>query len=83
FPGDTVHRAQWPSWNESDLAREEIELAVQINGKVRGRITLRASATEEETGRAALGLPRVAELLEGRTPERVVVVPGRLVNIIV
>ncbi len=83
FPGDTVHRARWPSWDESDLAREEVELAVQVNGKVRGRITLPATAAEEEAVTAALGLSRVAELLGGRTPKRVVVVPGRLVNVIV
>jgi leucyl-tRNA synthetase len=80
--GGSVHSAVWPGWAEADLARETVELAVQIAGKVRGRITVPVGAQEDEVKASALALDRIRELLGGRTPARLLVVPGRLVNII-
>lgn len=78
----SVHSAVWPSWSEADLVLETVDMAVQVSGKVRGHITVPAGASGEEASSAALALERVRELLGGRAPARVVVVPGRLVNII-
>ncbi len=80
--GETIHRSAWPSWDEAALVRDTVELAVQVAGKVRARITVPADAGEEEVRRAALSHDRIAEILGGAGPRRVVVVPGRLVNII-
>lgn len=78
----SVHQQSWPSW-DPDLARdEEVTIPVQVNGKVRDRLTAAPDATEEMLRAAALASPRVQELLGGREPKKVIVVPGRLVNIV-
>ena len=79
---DSVHTQPWPEWSESDLELDTIELAVQIAGKVRARISVSADASEEEVLTAALSHERIGELMAGKEPRRVIVVPGRLVNII-
>jgi leucyl-tRNA synthetase len=78
----SIHKAAWPAWDEADLSRESVELAVQVAGRVRGHISVPAGASEEEIGSSALALDRVREILGGNSPKRVLVVPGRLVNII-
>jgi len=78
----SVHQQSWPQW-DPDLARdEEVTIPVQVNGKVRDRLTAAPDATEETLRAAALASPRVQELLSGREPKKVIVVPGRLVNIV-
>ncbi len=73
----------WPLADE-DVAREdELELAVQVNGKVRGRITVAREAGDDEVRRLALAEPKVAEHLAGREVVKLVVVPGRLVSVVV
>ena len=73
----------WP-WADENVAREdELELAVQVNGKVRGRITVAREAGDDEVRRRALAEPRVAEHLAGREVVKLVVVPGRLVSVVV
>ena len=62
---------------------DEVELAVQINGKVRGRITVAREAREDEIRGLALAEPRVAEHLQGKEMVKFVVVPGRLVSMVV
>jgi leucyl-tRNA synthetase len=76
-------RTPWPSF-DADVAREdEVELAVQVNGKVRGRITVARDAAEDAIREKALAEPRVAEQVHGRTIAKCVVVPGRLVSVVV
>ncbi len=72
----------WPQPDTSMLATSVITLAVQVDGKRRAEIEVAADADEEAIRRAALGNPNVVRHLEGRTPKRVIVVPGRLVNIV-
>jgi len=80
--GDLVKQA-WPAV-DADAAREDsMELAVQINGKVRGRITVPREAGEDEIRRQALAEPRVAEELDGKQVAKLIVVPGRLVSLVV
>ncbi|MCD4699362.1 MAG: leucine--tRNA ligase, partial [Phycisphaerae bacterium] len=73
----------WPEYNESLLVEDTVELAVQVNGRMRGRITAPADAGEDAIIAAALGEPKVAEAVEGKTIIKKIVVPGRLVNLVV
>ncbi|HEV8680916.1 MAG TPA: leucine--tRNA ligase [Stellaceae bacterium] len=72
----------WPK-PDPELARdEEVTLAVQVNGKLRGTIELPRDAAASVVEQAALSLPQVARLLDGRAPKRVVVVPNRIVSVV-
>jgi leucyl-tRNA synthetase len=75
--------APWPQIDESALARDEIELMLQINGKLRGSIRVGADADKAHIEAAALATPEFAKFAEGRPVRKVVVVPGRLVNVVV
>ena len=75
--------ASWPAWNE-DLARAEmVEVVLQVNGKVRGRLTVEAGLPEDELSARALGDPRIAQWMSGKRVMKKVVVPDKLVNIVV
>jgi leucyl-tRNA synthetase len=78
----SIHTQTWPEFDASAAAEDEITLIVQVNGKVRDRITMPADVDEEAAKTAALASPNVARILEGRTPKKVIVVPGKLVNIV-
>ena len=80
-PG-AVAQMIWPTVDESALAQDSIELMLQINGKLRGQIVVACTATREEIVTAALSSAAAIKYLEGRPPKKVVVVPGRLVNIV-
>jgi leucyl-tRNA synthetase len=73
----------WPSYDELLLVEDEVEIAVQINGKVRDRLTVSIDATEEEIKALVLALPKIQQLITGKTVRKVVVVPKKLVNIVV
>ena len=78
----SIHLHPWPEF-DPELARdEEMELVVQVNGRVRDKIVLSSDADEEEAKAAALASPRIQEWLEGKDPKRVIVVPGKLVNVV-
>ncbi len=79
----SVHAASWPAVDERALTVEEAELAVQVNGKVRGVVKMPVDAAEETIAAAAKELPEVAKHLDGKTIVKCIVVPGRVVNIVV
>ena len=79
----SIHNQQWPKWDEALAKEDEITLVVQVNGKVRDRITLSASVTEVEAREKALGSDKVKAYLEGKNLANVVYVPGRLINVVV
>jgi leucyl-tRNA synthetase len=79
----TVVDRPWPVADPALAREDEVELAVQVNGKVRGRITVPREAPEEEVKRLALEEPRVKEHVAGKEVVRQVVVPGRLVSVVV
>ena len=81
--GTSLSAGPWPVYNEALTVDEQIEIAVQVNGKVRGRMMVSASATDEQVAAAALALEPVAKEVAGRKPKRTVIVRGRLVNLIV
>ena len=75
--------APWPAVDESALVQDEVELVLQINGKLRGAIRVAAGASDDDIEAAALATPEFAKFADGRAPKKVVVVPGRLVNVVV
>ena len=72
----------WPGYEESALARDEIELVVQVNGKVRGRLTVPASADQNAVREFAMTHENVLRHLEGKSIKKLIVVPGKLVNVV-
>ncbi|MCF7847469.1 MAG: class I tRNA ligase family protein [Kiritimatiellales bacterium] len=78
-----IMNADWPAVNEEALQRDEIDMVVQVNGKLRDQIKVPSSATKEEIEAAALAAEKVQQWLEGKTVRKIIVVPGRLVNIAV
>jgi leucyl-tRNA synthetase len=76
-------RAPWPVFDAEAAREDAVELAVQVNGKVRGRVMVRPGASEDEIRAQALAEPRVAEQVQGKQMVKLVVVPGRLVSMVV
>ncbi len=74
--------APWPHVDEAALVADEIELMLQVNGKLRGSIRVAAKAAKEDIEKLAAAQDEVARYLEGRPPKRVIVVPGKLVNVV-
>jgi len=74
---------RWPMADEAALARQVIEVPVQVNGKLRGRITVPADAAEADIVAAALADPQVQAHVAGRPVRKRVVVPGRMVNLVI
>ncbi len=72
----------WPEYEEALLAEDEIEIALQVNGKVRDRVQVATAATREELEALALANPRVQEFIAGKSLGKVVVIPGKLVNVV-
>lgn len=79
----SIHLAQWPAFTPELLIDDEVTIGIQINGKVRAELTISTTATKEEIEIAAKTLPRIEQYLEGKTIKSIVVVPGRIVNIVV
>ena len=75
-------RKPWPQVDEKALVKDEIEIAVQVNGKVRCRVMVPSDLTRETANDYVSALPEVAKLLEGKTAKKMVYVPGRLFNIV-
>jgi leucyl-tRNA synthetase len=73
----------FPVADERYLVAETIEYPIQINGKVRSRVTVPADATPEQVEAAAMADEKVVAALDGRAPRKVIVVPGRLVNVVI
>lgn len=73
----------WPQVDEAALIADEINLTLQVNGKLRGTLTVASSADKAEIEQAAVQHEAAQRYLEGREPKRIIVVPGRLVNIVV
>ena len=78
----SIHRAPWPVWDPAAIQEAQVEMAVLIDNRVRDHITVAADAPEEQVRRAALGTPAAKAALSGGAVRRVIVVPGRLVNIV-
>ncbi|MFA5083477.1 MAG: leucine--tRNA ligase, partial [Hydrogenophilaceae bacterium] len=82
-PGACLVGSPWPTVDESALVRNEIELMLQVNGKLRGKLKVAVDAAKDIIEAAALASPEAQKHMEGKPAKKVVVVPGRLVNIVV
>ena len=80
--GESLFKQRWPTADPAALTRQEVTVVLQVDGKVRGRLTLEIDATEDRVQGLALADDKVRPWLQGRTVERVVVVPNRLVNVV-
>ena len=75
-------KEKWPEPDPAALEQDEIELVVQVNGKLRGRVPVARETTQDAAYAAALADANIAKFVTG-TPKKVVFVPGRLLNIVV
>ena len=80
---ENLLRAQWPKYDEALAREEEIEVPVQINGKLRAVILVAMDSTEEALRDAALADEKIQAAIAGKTIVKVIIVPGKLVNIVV
>jgi leucyl-tRNA synthetase len=78
----SIHQQPWPDF-DPELAKEDVvTLVVQVNGKLRDRITVPAGISDEEAKALALSSEGAQKFLEGATPNKIIVIPGRLVNLV-
>jgi leucyl-tRNA synthetase len=78
----SIHTQPWPVVDEAAAAEEMITLAVQVNGKLRDHVTVPVGTSEDVIREAAIASDGVQKFLEGRPPKKVIVVPGKLVNVV-
>lgn len=79
---DTISYEAWPAFDEAKLVDDEVEIVVQINGRVRAKVNVPAEASREELQDIAMANEDVKEFIEGKTVRKVIAVPGKLVNIV-
>lgn len=82
-PGTELSGQPWPKADDAAMIQDEITLIVQVNGKLRGQITIAKDAGKEAIERAALANEHVQKFIEGQSVKKIIAVPGRLVNIVV
>ena len=80
---NTLAFEPWPEFDPALLVEDQLEIPVQVNGKLRGRVVVPADADAAAVERIAREDSRIAVLLEGKTVRKVVVVPGKMVNFVV
>jgi leucyl-tRNA synthetase len=80
---DSLAHESWPEYDESLIEEKEIELAVQVNGKIKDKIVVAADASEEQIKERALSEEKVVAAIAGKEPRKIIVIKSRLVNIVV
>ncbi|MDR1598797.1 MAG: leucine--tRNA ligase [Oscillospiraceae bacterium] len=80
--GEPIYAQPWPKWDPAALVRDEIEIAVQVGGKVRGRVTLPLSLSKDEAERTLPDHPEIQRLASGRPIRKLIYVPGKIVNLV-
>lgn len=81
--GENVLKAPWPRWRAESIQAEEVLIVVQVNGKLRNRITVPADADREQLERAALADAKIRDLIGEKPVKKIVAVPNRLINIVI
>lgn len=79
----SIFNQQWPTWDKKALVRDEVEIVVQLNGKIKEKIMLPSGLDKMETEEAAMKNVKVKELLEGKNIVKTIAIPGKLVNVVV
>jgi len=80
---ESLEKSRWLAWDDNALAADNLLIVVQVNGKVRGKVTVPADADKDAVEVAALADANVARFIEGKNIRKVIVVPGRLVNVVI
>ena len=78
----SVVDAAWPKWDPEKLVESEVRYPVQFNGKVRFQLEVPAELGPKEVEAVVLADPRTSKQLDGREPRKIIVVPGRIINIV-
>jgi leucyl-tRNA synthetase len=73
----------WPAWHESHLREDEVEIILQLNGKLRDKITVRRDLDREKLEQLVLETPKIKAATQGKTIQKLVIVPNRIVNVVV
>ena len=79
----SIHQQDWPTYEEAALVIDEVEIAVQVNGKVRDKLTIPVDMPKADLEAQALALDRVKEFTDGKTVAKVIIIPNKIVNIVV
>jgi leucyl-tRNA synthetase len=79
----SIHNEAWPQYDPQKIKEETFELVIQVNGKVRATVSASAGIKEEEAKELALAQERVKIFMAGKTPRKIIFIPGRLVNIVI
>ena len=79
---DSIHTGDWPTYDQKKIEKDEVTLAVQVDGKVRANLFVARGQDEEEIKAIVLTLPEVKKWLDGKEPKRVIIVPDRIVSIV-
>jgi leucyl-tRNA synthetase len=79
---NTIAYESWPAYDEAKLVEDEVEIVVQVNGKVRAKLHVPADASKEQLEQMAMEDAKIKEQIEGKTVRKVIAVPGKLVNIV-
>lgn len=79
----TIHKDNWPQWDNAFLTSDMMTIIVQVNGKLRAKLDIAKDTQKDVVEAQALASENVAKFLEGKTPTKVIYIPGRLVNIVV
>jgi leucyl-tRNA synthetase len=79
----SIANAEWPTYDPEAIVASEITVVVQVNGKVRSKLTLPAGTSDRDIEAAALADPKVKEFIAGKQPKKVIVVQGKLVNVVI
>ncbi|MBI4450065.1 class I tRNA ligase family protein, partial [Candidatus Uhrbacteria bacterium] len=80
---DAISSEPWPSYDPLRIVEEEIDLVIQVNGKMRATIRVPADIGEADARARALAEPNVQKYLSGKEPKRMIIVPGKLVNVVI
>jgi leucyl-tRNA synthetase len=79
----SVSSQRWPVWDENYLIENEVEIVVQVNGKLRDKITMKKDSDRDELEKAVLALDRIRDATNGKQIRKVIVIPNKLVNVVV
>ena len=81
--GGSVHDQKWPEYDEKALVKDTIEIAVQINGRIKEKINIAGDSSKEEMEKIAVENDKIKALTEGKNIVKIIAVPNKLINIVV
>jgi leucyl-tRNA synthetase len=79
----SIHNQMWPNWDGNLAKDEEVTLVIQVNGKLRDKVTVQVSISEEEASKTALNQERIKSYVSGKDIAKIIYIPDRLINIVI